>query len=196
VIGLLSDGLACAADKWAWRIGDPHLVGWVIVALYLLAAFVSVRSARHAPFARERRFWWFAAVMALALALNKQLDLQAYVIQVGRCVAQIGGWYDIRRSVQATAFGVVALLCLLTGLLIFWAMRRSLPRIWPALLALVLMGSFVLLRGISLSHVDALMKMPVGSHLRINWVLEMTGPLMLMLAARHAAGPVGGRHPA
>ena len=70
---------------WSPGIGDPSVMGWVTVALYLVAAWLcflcSRRSrvlARRASGARwEPRLWGLFALFLLALGVNKQLDLQS-----------------------------------------------------------------------------------------------------------------------
>ena len=180
---------ACAVDLWAWRIGDPGLGGWAILALYLLAAFAAVRAAGRTPVSRERWFWRAAAVVALALALNKQLDLQAYIFQVGRCAARAGGWYDLRRSVEVAALAGVVGICLVAGLTLVWIVWRSLGRLWPALLALGLMAMFALLRAAGFTHVDTVPTLEIGGMMRLRGLIEVAGALLLLAGTRYGTRP-------
>lgn len=183
---ILQTGLACTAERWEWRIGDPDPISWTIVAAYLLAVAAAVRAAAASPQRRERLFWSAAAAVALALALNKQLDLQAFVTDVGACMARIGGWYDMRRPVQAAVFAAIALAGLVASTVALWSLRRALAELWPAFLGLALMGGYVLLRALSLTHVDMLLYHELGPP-RLAWLLELPGPLLLAAGARIAA---------
>ncbi len=85
---------SCALERWSPRIGDPSLMGWLTVGVYLLAGLVALWVLASARFpaatrGRERLFWLFVALILFFLAINKQLDLQSYLTAVGRCVAQI-----------------------------------------------------------------------------------------------------------
>ena len=82
-------------DQLRWRptIGDPSAMGWLTVVGYIVAAISCGRTALQTPItpgpARNRRLTWLVmtAVMA-ALALNKQLDLQSLLTDIGRVAAR------------------------------------------------------------------------------------------------------------
>jgi hypothetical protein len=165
-------------------------MGWLAVALYLLAAAACARAALRGTFPaqtedRERLFWWFAAAILLLLAINKQLDLQSLLTSVARCMAMNQGWYEDRRGVQvrfvwavlgAGALGIVAL-----GFLL----RSTFARTGLAVLGLGLVCVFVAIRAASFHHVDTLIE-GRWFGLRLNWLLEMSGPLIVLLASVRA----------
>jgi hypothetical protein len=179
--------LTCAFTQWSPGLGDNTAAGWLTVVAYLAAALSCAWAARAlygaaGPNRRERLFWWIAAGTLLFLAVNKQLDLQSLVTAIGRCHAQLAGWYGIRRSVQwafivAVAVGGVVVLGLMAFLL-----RGILGRVWPALLGLGFVCVFVVIRAASFHHMDEL----IGSSalgLRLNWVLELPGPILVAAVA-------------
>lgn len=179
--------LTCAFTRWSPGLGDNHLMGWVTVGVYLLAAVGAALAARSligpgVQVRRERLFWWFAAGIMAFLAVNKQLDLQSLVTMVGRCHAQLAGWYDQRQTVQevfilAIAVGGVVALGLLGRLL-----RGILGQVWLALCGLGFVCVFVVIRAASIHHVDSL----IGSSalgLSFNWLLELPGPLLVVVVA-------------
>ncbi len=182
--------LSCALSQWSAGLGDKHPMGWLAVALYLLAAAACARAALRGTFPaqtedRERLFWWFAAAILLLLAINKQLDLQSLLTSVARCMAMNQGWYEDRRGVQvrfvwavlgAGALGIVAL-----GFL----MRSTFARTGLAVLGLGLVCVFVAIRAASFHHVDTLIE-GRWFGLRLNWLLEMSGPLIVLLASVRA----------
>ena len=97
--------------NWTPGIGDPSIRGWVTVVLYLACAFVCWRTARklseQAPNRTEElRIWWCVSVLFTVLGINKQLDLQTALTELGRIIAQHQGWYAHRQTVQL-AFIVV-----------------------------------------------------------------------------------------
>jgi hypothetical protein len=183
----LKTTLTCAFTQWSWGLGDNFLMGWVIVVVYLIAALASALAARSVPgneprLRRERRFWWIAASILLFLAVNKQADLQTLMTQIGRCSAQLSGWYDQRQIVQrdfilAMAVGGVVVLALMALML-----RGILGQVWLALLGLGFVCVFVLVRAASFHHVDALLVTGVFG-IRMNWLLELPGPVLVALVA-------------
>lgn len=179
--------LTCAFSQWSPGLGDNNLMGWLIVLAYLLGSLASARlawgmAATEPLERRERRFWWIAAAIMLFLMVNKQLDLQTLVTLIGRCNAQLSGWYDIRRIVQrdfilAIAAGGVVVLALLAFLL-----RGILRRVWPAMLGLGFTCLFVVVRAASFHHMDVLLGTWVFG-VKMNWLLELPGPLLVSLVA-------------
>jgi hypothetical protein len=122
---------------WSPGIGDPSVMGWVTVALYLVAAWLcflcSRRSrvlARRGSDARwEPRLWGLFALFLLALGINKQLDLQSAFTEVMRVVAREQGWYEARRQYQYAFIGAVAVLAAFAGTALIaaaWRLGRAL----------------------------------------------------------------------
>ena len=159
--------------RWHPGIGDPTLAGWVTVGGYALATLLCFVVHRRTPERAERRFWWLVGLLLVLLGINKQLDLQTWLTEVGRDMALAQGWYEQRRIVQ--------------GLLIFWlgmgvwgvkrwlgVRLRTLSQ--PARLAgqgLMLLALFVLIRAASFHHVDAWLGLSLAT-LRVNVVLELS----------------------
>ncbi len=160
-------------------------MGWVTVLVYLSVAALSLAVALRAPFPartrrKERRFWALLAAVLLLLAVNKQLDVQSCVTALGQCLAREQGWYKSRRLVQMTViFGLVlAMLGFALGL--GRVMRGTRNRL--ALIGLVAVLGFVAIRAMGFHPVDAL----IGAdalHLRLHWLFELSGPVLILLAA-------------
>jgi hypothetical protein len=55
--------------------------------------------------------------MLFLLGVNKQLDLQTLLGDVGRSVSTAQGWYDKRRAVQAVFVLVFAIICGIVAIL-------------------------------------------------------------------------------
>lgn len=185
-MSLLASLQSCALTRWSPGLGDPTAMGWITVAVYLAAAAVALVVAMQAPFPaasrrREHLFWALLAAVLLALAVNKQLDLQSYLTALGRCLAQHQGWYDSRRLVQQTVILGLLVVMVLLAVALWRMMRGTLARNGAALVGLVLVLGFVAIRAVGFHHIDALIKMDV-LNMRMNWLLELTGPVLISLA--------------
>lgn len=175
--------LTCAFTQWSPGLGDNNLMGWLIVLAYLVAAVFSMRAAvviagLEAADRRERRFWWIAGAIMLFLAVNKQLDLQTLVTQIGRCHAQLSGWYDMRRIVQRDFILAIVAAGAVMLLVLAFLLRGILERVWPALLGLAFVCLFVVVRAASFHHMDALLGTWVFG-VKMNWLLELPGPILV-----------------
>jgi hypothetical protein len=184
-------------SAWRPRVGDPSLTGWLIVAGYALAASLSLMAwrasrsaagrlglANPAEAVSERRlawFWLLACVMATALGINKQLDLQSLFTDVLREVAHAQGWYDDRRRYQFRFVVTIAGLGLLAVLTTSWMLRRVLARVWTAVLGLGWVTAFVVIRAASFHHVETfLQRFPPG----MNAAFELAGIALVAVGAR------------
>ena len=185
----MSTTLKCAFAQWSPGLGDNTLIGWITVLVYLLAALAAGHVARRLVgpdplHRRERRFWIIVTGLMLALALNKQLDLQSLLTMIGRCHAQLAGWYDIRRRVQEGFILAVALGGVVTLGVLALLLRGILGRVWPALAGLSFVCVFVVVRAASFHHVDITLGSSVGG-IKLNWLLELPGPTLVALVALH-----------
>ena len=90
--------------RWEPGIGDPSLVGWITVAAYFSAALLCYRAHQrasgHDPYAAvdNKVAWvWMGLALALgALGVNKQLDLQSLLTQVGDMDETVVAWDEGR----------------------------------------------------------------------------------------------------
>jgi hypothetical protein len=166
--------------RWRPGIGDPSVMGWVTVAAYCLAAVVSFRAAWHEPRTDDHRakqpatFWMVLCIVMIALGINKQLDLQSLLTQIGRDVIRSGGWYRERRELQVGFILAVTLVCITAVAAFFWFSRRTLHKRWLALVGVVFILGFVVIRAASFHHVDRLLGASIGG-MKWNWVLELGG---------------------
>jgi hypothetical protein len=190
--------LTCALARWSPGLGDNTFMGWLTVGVYLLAAAAAMRAARmpdrpDLQLGRERTFWGIAAAVMLFLAVNKQLDLQSLATMIARCHAQLNGWYETRGTVQRIFILVLAGTGGLALAVLALLLRSILDRVWPALVGLGFVCTFVMIRAASFHHVDWLL----GSWLlgiKMNWLLELPGPLLVVFVAlRRGRRPLAGR---
>ena len=167
--------------NWSPGIGDPTIGGWVTVGLYFAAALSCWASARR-TYTAERHIWMVISLLFVALGINKQLDLQSALTELGRLIAFHGGWYERRQSVQLGFVVVVAMICVGAIATLFALARRTPIATWVALLGTAIVLGFVLIRAASFHHVDRFIG---GSVLgfRWNWILEMGGITIVLLAS-------------
>jgi hypothetical protein len=193
---------AVEAGRWRPGIGDPTVLGWVTVAAYFLAALACGLAARREPLpdgtrrprARPSRFWLTLAGLVLALGINKQLDLQSLITQIGRDVTRAWGVYSQRRPLQLGFIVAVATACgaALGGM--FWAARRTFKRRWPAIAGIVFILGFVVIRAASFHHVDLFLAARLGG-MKWNWILELGGIAVVSVAAVRVVLEPPGRPP-
>ncbi|PIP97087.1 MAG: isopropylmalate isomerase [Rhodobacterales bacterium CG18_big_fil_WC_8_21_14_2_50_71_9] len=189
--------LDCALLRWSPRIGDPSVVGWTTVALYFgtaaLAAKVVGRS-RVFPAEtrrRERLFWMALCALLLGMGVNKQLDLQSLLTAIGRCVAQLDGWYAERRATQARFIAALLAAALAGAVASVLLLRGALRRQAPALFGAMLLVAFVVVRAVGFHHVDAFISTRVSGW-RMNWILEIGGIALVALGALWALSATRG----
>lgn len=211
--------------SWRPGIGDPSFVGWLTVVAYLFAGWLCLRSFRveksgpPRPYrqsvpamvrvlirqwprppvpARRAALWFGLAVLLFTLGVNKQLDLQSLLTDVGRVLAHDQGWYQQRRAVQVVFIACVGLLGAGGLGAVLWLARGQLADFRLALAGMVLLTGFVLIRASSFHHVDALIGVRVAG-IRLNGVLELGGITLVAVAAARrlrrarATGPSAAR---
>ena len=182
--------LDCIFTRWQPVIGDPTWQGWATVGVYLAAALLAYRAGRAAfPAAtrtRERTFWGLTLFLLLALAINKQLDLQSAVTAAGRCLALAQGWYGQRRLLQLGFLIALALLAAIFLAVLLWLLRGSWSRSALPVIGMVFVCTFVLMRAVGFHHFDRILGLSMGLpvlSLRANTALEWTGPALISLGA-------------
>ena len=170
--------------RWQPVIGDPSFMGWLTVAAYLACAILALLSAR-AHRKRERRpfiFWSLVSGWILLLAVNKQLDLQSLVTEIGRRIAWHQGWMAQRRVVQfwfIVGFGLLSL----AGFAWFvYALRDLCKRFRLAFIGLFFLLSFIIIRAAGFHHFDEILHFRF-LNLKMNWVLELSGIFIISAAA-------------
>lgn len=171
-----------------WRAGlaDASASDWITVAAYLLAAAIALRAsltAEQRGERRERLFWSLAAALLVFLGVNELFDLQMVLTAVGKAWALQQGWYEDRRLYQFEFVLALTAAALLGGVAALRLTRGAHPAVRWALLGLVFIGTFVLIRAASFNHVDALLGMGPEA---FTWgsIQEMLGIVIVGSAAR------------
>lgn len=165
--------------NWRPGIGDPTIGGWVTVILYFLAVISCWITARNSSLA-DRKIWYAITVLFLGLGINKQLDLQSALTEMGRIVAIEEVWYARRETVQFYFIIVVALVCSWAIIAMVVASRSATT--WLALVGTTMVIGFVLIRAASFHHIDRFIGSTVLGF-RWNWILEMGGISVVIAAS-------------
>jgi hypothetical protein len=185
------------AIAWRPRIGDPSVMGWVTVVAYALAAISALAAARRAqrasvPSTEYGGAWLLVAVLMALLSLNKQLDLQSLLTDVGRVMARRQGWYENRREIQQWLLVGIAGGSIVCSAIIairfhrFWRTHVLLGA------GLVFLATFIAVRAISFHHFDVLLGTTwVG--VRANWLLEIGGIALVLFAALRSSPSSAGK---
>jgi len=174
--------------RWSPGIGDPHFMGWVTAASYLVCAVVAAFFATflsQMEEKRECRFWMVITVLMLFLGVNKQLDLQSLFAEAGRQIALAQGWYPNRRIVQFSFIAVFT--TVLIGTFLWFAKRHRdlFARYRLASCGLLFLFGFIVIRASAFHHVDEIIQYDLHG-IKMNWVFEMTGILLILVEGLNA----------
>jgi hypothetical protein len=174
---------------WQPGIGDPSVMGWVTVGAYFLTALIALRlvliSRQRFPadtYRAQQRFWLIVCLLMLVLGINKQLDLQSLITEMGRYYAACDGWLEHKRYVQVGVIISMLFLSSLSLLFFFLKMRSLLKTNWLAIAGLSFLMVFIVTRATSFHHMDMLINTYfVG--VRANWLFELGGLAAVILSA-------------
>lgn len=206
--------------QWSVGIGDPTVMGWLTVVAYLAAAWLCLRAfmvekagpprpyrqaigallrvvKKHWPAppapARRAGLWLVLASLLAALGVNKQLDLQSLLTEIGRVTAIESGWYENRRAVQVGFIGATLVTAAAAVAALWWFARGHLRDFRLALGGMVVLLGFVIVRATSFHDMDSLIRESVGG-VTLNAMLELGGIGLVAVAAgrrlRQARAPL------
>ncbi len=178
-------------DRWTPGIGDPSVMGWVTVGMYVLIAaccflvrFIEPTYDHHSNQDHThsyRKFWWTLAIFLILMGINKQLDLQSLFTQIGRDFAKSAGWYENRQMVQTAFILCIAVGGVLLGGYLVYRFRNACNTIKIALGGFALLMGFVMMRAASFHNFDRMIGYELGG-IRFNWVMEIGALLIIGIA--------------
>ena len=192
--------------------GHLTALGWTMFALYLIAALFSFRAAASArrqqsvvsgpssvvgrPSSVVRgqrssssgRIWLWLGVVLAALGLNKQLDLQTRIIQLGRRIVGAEHLAAYRAELYAVFFLGFILILAVIALFAIIARRLREPtgrfvRQFPlAAAGCVLICAYIVIRAASIDNVDLMLGLDF-ERIPFLWLLEGGGLLLIIVQA-------------
>jgi len=193
VVAYLCAAYLCFAVHRTWRAAAgpaSKARTWGPVALALLGQRRRLAALPEAV--RMSALWNALALGLLLLGINKQLDLQTAITEIGRMIARDLDWISIRRTLQV----YFILIILLFGLWILRSVvllaRGNARRLWPALAGTVFILVFVAIRALSFHHIDYLLGDDLGGF-RLNWALELGGIGLIIFGAVRELRTLGPR---
>ena len=169
--------------RWRPEIGDPTFMGWFTVASYFLCALVVLflSALCKENDSRVSSFWFVIGIVMVLLGINKQLDLQSLLTEIGRQIARDQGWMDQRRVVQFWFIVISAITSITAFVWLTLKFRDLFRRFTLAFSGLVFLLSFIIIRAISFHHVEEVLDFRLVG-MRMNWIFELTGIYMIVAA--------------
>lgn len=184
------------AHTIALIFGDPRAGGWLIFFSYFAVAVLCTRAFqasligsrlagdypnperrtkdRKAAYRASFLFWGIVIALFVFLGINKQIDLQTWLTEVGRRIAIAQGWYEQRATVQTIFVLTIAVTGVVTLAVLLKLTRDLLPRHVLAFAGLALLAVFLIVRAASFHALGPAMDYQfVG--MRLSWYLEISG---------------------
>lgn len=176
--------------NWRPGIGDPSVIGWATVFTYAIACVLSYRVYILGDRIfiimqnKQKRLWLSISLVMLLLCLNKQLDLQSLFTDIGRYFFQKFELYQARRKYQLLFVVSILTVSMSSVLYVITLYRKVLCAHLVALLGVMFVLTYVIIRAASFHHVDRLISLQFCG-LKMNWVLEITGILFIIINSLH-----------
>jgi hypothetical protein len=170
--------------NWTPTIGDPTFVGWLTVVLYFVTAWrsaVLVRSMYRDSAVSPREFfaWAIITVLFILLGINKQLDLQSALTELGRVLFYRSDRIGYKQTLQFWFIIFVAVAAAIVAAVIVALIWKTHVGTWIGCIGTVIILGFVFIRAASFHHVDVFIHSRIFA-LKWNWILEIGGILIVL----------------
>jgi len=179
-----SINLSEIVNAWLARSGDvclSSLINTILYAVSIAAAAYHWRMLqRFKKPAAEQGFWLLVIFILSIFGINKQLDFQVLLVEIGRPIALKSGWYESRRIVQAVFTFVLTGIAGLFAVMMLFLIRRHWRNNILALLGLLILCFYGIMEAISQSHVGCSLELYEQWSFRLTDVIEMTGILFIL----------------
>jgi hypothetical protein len=172
-------------------MGDPSLSGWVITIAYFCSFFLCIaagvcmraKEERRFSFSRVRLWYIFSGVM-LVFGINKQLDFQTLLNQVGSRLAKVQGWYEYRRAVQLLFIAVIFAVFVLFIVYMLRKLRGNWRHFTATIIGILTVLVWVMVRAALMQQVDfTIFHTYVHGHRMLNHFVEFGGIVLTGLGA-------------
>ncbi|MDJ0615317.1 MAG: hypothetical protein QNJ63_01005 [Calothrix sp. MO_192.B10] len=176
-------------NQWKPGIGDPSFIGWFTFTAYFLASaccfFYALRTRRLSSRNRYNQhslLWWSLVIALLLLGLNKQLDLQSWLMMTGKEFARTQGWYQQRLTIHMWLITGIITAVFALFLLAARAMRNIWQKYWLVLFGVMFLATYLVTRAPSFHHVAHMLHWQ-REIFRMNWILELAGIVCIGVSA-------------
>lgn len=161
----------------------PSPGSWIAAALYFWGAYSCRATSIHLKVGSLEPLAWTAIAVLLALlGVSELLQLQQAITNFGRSIAFDEGWYWHRQGIQAAFTKAGFAITVLLSFGFFLSARRTSLECAVALACAVMIVGYILVRAISLHHVDVLLlKTTFG--LRWSRIPEFAGNIIILLSS-------------
>lgn len=159
------------------------MLGWTTFALYFIAAILSFRAAKVSRSQNQAvvgQVWSWISVGLLILGLNKQLDLQTWIIHFAGGIAKREHVYEYRRTLHALFFSGLIALSVIIALRWSAKLRMFARQVPMAAAGCALVTAYVVVRAASIDQVDRLLGFDL-ERLPGLWLLEVGGLGMVIV---------------
>jgi hypothetical protein len=162
--------------QWRPMIGDPTVMGWLIVGSYYACSAVAFVAALTDKDVGKKSFFFWCGVsfLMILLAVNKQYDIQSLFTEMGRQIARAQGWMDQREIVQFWFVMVFGASAAVAFLLFSIVMRGLFGRFTLAFSGLYFLLNFLVIRAVSIHSFDMIIQYDYLG-VKMNWLFELTG---------------------
>ncbi|MCF7976249.1 MAG: hypothetical protein K9N55_20695 [Phycisphaerae bacterium] len=180
---------AIKGGYWSTNRGDPTVIGWSITVFYAVAALACLYctgfcdSRRSVPISLVYAwFWWMMLGLVVMMGINKQLDVQLLLADIGRAFTKHLGWYGQRKPVQIRVLAFGACVCLACLLEVGHKLKRAPKSTWLALFGILLLGVNVLIHLVSLHLIEGVLAYSLAG-LSVGNGLEIVCILWILISA-------------
>jgi len=165
---------------WVKDAGDYTPEGWFITIAYFIICllcflFLIKLQKNHANIDKTYiRFWYILTIVVFILGINKQLDVQMLLADIGRTYSQAYGWYNTRRPFQIQFISFFTSLATGFVILIGYALKNIWRRVCLPLLGVSILFGFVIIKASSLHRLETFFGKTLGGF-HLFGILELIG---------------------
>jgi len=150
-------------NYWEFQANDDTRGGWLAVLLYLILAILCWREvakfrrssgADNSGRALSRHFWVALSLFVTALGVNKQLDFQTLMLQLGREAATSEGIIEYKQWINWAFLAIVGSAGVIAAGYMWTLFRRAVFSERLVLVGTAMLGGFIFFRTASINHVD------------------------------------------
>ncbi|CDN14280.1 hypothetical protein RintRC_2830 [Richelia intracellularis] len=177
------------SNYWKPGIGDPTFMGWFIFTAYWIASFLSIFYALPAERVNDIsshhcKLWWSLAILLLLRGLNKQLDLQSWLMITGKEFPRTQDWYNQRQIIHIwmiTAI-ITAVFALVVSAACAIRNRNIWEKYWLALCGVLCLAVYVIIRAPFFHHILYMLHSQYEIF-HINCILQSAGIVYIGVSA-------------